>query len=103
MWVAAYTELVLRVIAAIIFDVYDPYRLLCFPPDVLRFARQLGDDMMTYLGLLRNVRKALELMDVIETSNFELVDFSWKDRSNRATDYHVGRKRPGWDLSLIHI
>ena len=44
-WVDAYTERVLRVIAAMIFDVYDTFRLWWLPPDVLRFARKLDDYM----------------------------------------------------------
>ena len=36
-------------------------------------------------------------MSIIETTNFEFVDSSWRDRSNRGTDYHVNRTGPGGD------
>ena len=50
LWVVAYTERVLPVIAAMIFDLYETFRLWWFPPDMLRFAWKLGDDMAPYSG-----------------------------------------------------
>ena len=64
---------------------------------MLWFTRLLSGDMAPYFGSLRNVSEALEIMSIIEATNVKLVDSSWKDRSNRATDNYVGRTDPGCD------
>ena len=84
----------LRVIVGLMYDVYDTYRLWWFPPDIFRFAWKLGDAMVPCIGSLRIVHEVLELVGFIEAMNFKLVYSSWRDRSNRSTDYHVGRTVP---------
>ena len=64
--------------------------LVNVPPSYARLATP-------YLGSMRNVREALGRIGIIETTNFELVDSSSRDISNRATDDHVGRSGPGGD------
>lgn len=47
--------------------------------------------MPSRLGSTRNVQEALELLDVIETTLFELFDASCRSRSRWHMDYY-----PGW-------
>ena len=77
---------------------YAEYRLWWVGVDIIKFARQLGVDMVVPLGSYRNVREALEMLDVIESTRFELLPSSWSERTPRDIDYHRGRRGPGGDF-----
>lgn len=53
--------------------------------------------MKVALGSLANVREVLELLEVIEHTNFETITDTWRERQSRAIDYHLGRTGRGAD------
>lgn len=62
--IVGFSVRVIRVCSGLVLDVYDSYRLLECPPDVIDSARQLS--MVVALGLEANVAELLELLDVIQ-------------------------------------
>ena len=53
--------------------------------------------MAPYLGSQRNVHETLGMIGVIENSRFDLLPSTWRDRSDRSSDYHPGRTGVGAD------
>ena len=54
-------------------------------------------DMERYLGSQQNVHEALEMLDVIENTRFDLLTSLWRDTVDRSKDYHPGRTGVGAD------
>ena len=48
-WVVAATDRVVRTIVAMLLEVYEHYRLWWIPPDIIRFARELGEALIEKL------------------------------------------------------
>lgn len=65
-WIVAVTERAIRVVAAMIYEKYDKYRLWWLPLDIIGFARQPGMRPQTCPGPTRNVHDALKIVGVIE-------------------------------------
>lgn len=65
LWVVSMTERVLCVMSALLYEVYDEYRLWWVPPDIIQFSRQLGIAIRPFLGSTRNNNEILELLEVI--------------------------------------
>lgn len=88
LWVVAYTERLFRVSAALHWAAHDEYRLWYILPDVIGFVRELGMDMEVAQGSRNNVREALdlEMLYIIETTRFEELQDSWKERNSRSVD-----------------
>lgn len=54
---AAYTERVVRVYAALLMEVFDEYRMSYVPHDIVAFVRELGMAMEVALCSQANIRK----------------------------------------------
>lgn len=78
----------MRVFAALLFSEYDEFTFSYAPPDVIKFARQLGMAMEVALGSRAKVQKLLELLDVIESTELSSQPDTWPERTYRAIDYH---------------
>lgn len=90
LWVVAYTERVVRLCAALLLAVYAEFRLWYVPPDVIGFARDLGMGMKVTLGSHTNVREVMELLEIIESTDFTTLPEVWRDRNPRPVDFHRG-------------
>lgn len=63
------------------FSAYDEYCLWHVPPHIIRFAREVGMAMEVTLGSRANVRKVLEMLDIIESTRFQDVTDVWRDQT----------------------
>lgn len=97
-WVVEYTERVVRVCAALLLGVHRECLLWYVLIDVIEFAGELGFTMEMPLGSRVNVPEVLELLDVIEATNYILLSEQWSDLQLRAIDYHSGRTGRGGDF-----
>lgn len=66
--------------------------------DIIQFSTQLGMEMRPCFGSTLSVNEALELFDVIYSTLFQLLEASWRSRSDLHTDYHTDRTRAGANL-----
>lgn len=97
-WFVAYTERVVRVCDALLFSAYEKFFLWYVPPDVIKFTRQFIMAMKVSLGSHSNVRKLLELLNVIEATHFSTLPDTWRKRTYRAIDCHPGPVKEGADF-----
>ena len=79
LWVTACTERVISNVAAMLFEVYDTYRLWYVGARTREYANHLGMSMEPYLGTKREVREVLELIDIIEDTDWTIVDPRWAE------------------------
>lgn len=54
--------------------------------------------MRPFLRSIRYMNEALEPLNVIESTSLEVLDSSWRYRSDLHSDYHKGRKGAGDDF-----
>lgn len=98
MWVVRFTKRVIHVCASLLIAAYEEYRLWYVPTDIISFARGLSMAMEVVLGSHSNVRKLLEILEVIESTRFDTIPNAWNCRTSRACDYHSGRYAQGGDF-----
>lgn len=98
LWVLAYTECVVRVCAALLIAAHEEYRLWYVTPNVIAFARRLCMDMAVVLGSRGNECELLEMLSIIESTQFETLPNAWRDSTTRSVDYHTCRTGPGGDF-----
>lgn len=98
LWVFAMTEHMLCVMASLLYKVYDDYRLWLVPPDIIQFTRKLGMAMQSCLGSTRNDNEVHELMYFLVNTQLDILDASWRCRSDKHTEYHRGRVGGGADF-----
>lgn len=75
-WAVVYAERKLRLCGAALMTVYIEHQLLYVTPDVIAFARELGMRMTVTLSSRANVRKFVELFEIIESTRFEQLSLS---------------------------
>lgn len=73
LWDVAFKERVVRLSAALLLAVYSEYRLWFVPPDVVAFPHEVGFSMEVQLGSRANLREVLELLSVVESTNFTML------------------------------
>lgn len=93
--VVIFTEFTCKVASFILQDVYDNYRLWALSSDTIRCLR--GLDLVGVLGNQENVDELHRLLDVIDSTNFNQLPESWRQRGERMHDYSPGRVGPGAD------
>lgn len=98
LWVVSYLERVVRVCAALLRAVYREHRLWYVPKDIVAFSRERGFSIKVPLRSRANVREVLELLDVIEATDFTPLPEQWCDRQLPGIDYHPGRTTRGGDF-----
>ena len=67
-WVVAYTELIAKTAAFVLFDTYDSLRLWSLSKRCIAFCRQL--DLVPVLGNAENAREFMDLLNLIEETDF---------------------------------
>lgn len=67
-WVVAYTEMVCRTAALLLFDVYDSLRLWWVPQATIDAWRNI--DLVSILGSQANVDELLDLLRVVKKTHF---------------------------------
>lgn len=67
-----------RLIRVMMYEEYDEYRFWWLPPDIIGFTRQLGLGMRTCLGSTQNVHKAMDVLGIIDSTRFEVLDVAWR-------------------------
>lgn len=88
--VFAYTERLVCVCHALLYSAYAEYVLLFVPPDGIKFPRQPGMSTEVELGSRANSRLLLEILDVIESTQYSLVPGTWCEPRYRSIYYHPG-------------
>lgn len=66
-------ERLFRILVEMLYKAFDEYRMWWVPQDVIQFARQLWMAMSPYLGSIGNFDEALEMLEVVEETPFELL------------------------------
>lgn len=85
------TERVVRVGAAVLVAAYAECWLWYIPVDKISFTGELGMAMGVPLVSRANVREPLDILEVIESTLFDLLPTGWRNRTNSAVDHHLGR------------
>lgn len=92
--VVAYTEFAAKVASLVSFKFYDNYRLWALSPDMIRCIREL--DLTAVLGCRGNADEIIQLLRVIERTNFAVLEDSWTARgSDRSFGAWAERLRGG--------
>lgn len=67
-------------------------------PDVIASARELVLGMSAALGLRSNFHEYFELFEVKESTQFEKLHSSWRERTSRSVDHQPGQIGSGDDF-----
>lgn len=65
------------------FSAYEEYCLWYVPADIISFACVLGMAKAVALGSRAHVREVLEMLDIIESTRFQDLPNTWRDRTIR--------------------
>ena len=94
-WVVVYTEHACKTAAYLLMDVYDSLRLWWIPTALIEAIRAL--DLVEVLGNQANVHELNQLLQVIESTDFTMVD-SQNSLRYANTGFCPGRTAPGGDF-----
>lgn len=93
-WVVAYTEMVIKTAAFLLFEVYDNFRLWALSPHTIEFIRTL--DLDSALGSRSNATEILRLCTVIENKDYTRLPTEWRVRGH-GVSLSGGRRSAGAD------
>ena len=95
-WTIFYTEWVAKLAATFLWVAYDSYELWCLPPAVCEGMKSLS--LGSVLGNPHNAEDMLDLLEVVEQTNWEEVPIAQSRRSTMANIRSPGRNANSGDF-----
>lgn len=96
----AYTEIIARTVAFLLFDVYASFRLWAVSPDTFHLACDLN--LKPVLGPMYIVTESMRILDVAGNTRFDTLPVHWRNHSEYDSG-GVGRVGPGADYLYYNI
>lgn len=87
----AYIECGVRGCVALLLAAYSEYHLWYVPTEIIAFAQELGFVIEVPVGYSTNIRQVLDLLDIIEATDFTTLQEQCRDRQSLVIYYHTGR------------